>query len=392
MRRPTLYVLLPACVAVAALASFSGGEAEPSSSPAAAASDDQAEHAEVVIDEPRHFRAPHNINLFVTEPDRVRAPASDEWWEQQNEKHPGRFTFDEDLHDGEGGWVDSEGVYEKVYVEEEEEGFYWRNLSAEELTLGRQDYVQFCASCHGFEGDGYGRSAQHLRPGPRNFQNAMFKFTKVTKALPTDEALADLIRRGLDGTPMLPWKLSEQQLDGIIQYIKTLSEPETGWRDLFIEIGDVVESGDDPWIGREDEAIARGEVVYHKDASCYACHPGYTTPARLAELREEDPSTGYREDLSYPALKESSYTVLDQPVKILPPDFTWHTVRSGITPKELFETIAAGIKGTAMPQWKGALPDEDIWATAYYVNHLITEYLGKPDKRTAFMNALRRDQ
>jgi len=394
MRRPILYVLLPACVAIGALSSFRGEETEPASSSAAPTAQDEAEseHAEVVIDVPRHFRAPHNVNLFVEEDDRVRAPADEEWYERQSELEPGRWSYDEDLHDGQGGWIDAEGVYELVYNEEEEEAFYWRNLSKEQLTRGRQDYVQFCASCHGFDGDGYGRSAQHLRPGPRNFSQAMFKFTKVTQALPSDAALIDLVKRGLDGTPMLPWHLSDQQLDDIIQYIKTFSAPETGWRDLFIEIGDVVEAEDDPWIGKEQEAITRGEVVYHKDASCYACHPGYTTPARMAELRGEEAGTAYRDDLSYPALKDSSYTVLDYPVKILPPDFTWHTARAGVTPKELFETIAAGIKGTAMPQWKGALPDKDIWATAYYVNHLITEYLGKPDKRSAFMNALRRDQ
>ena len=393
MRRPTLYVLLPACVAIGALSSFRGDETEPASSSALPAAQDEAEgeHAEVVIDEPRHLRAPHNVNLFVEEDDQVRAPADDEWYERQSELEPDRWSYDEDLAEGQGGWVDSQGVYQLVYNEEEEEGFYWRNLIKEQLTRGRQDYVQFCSSCHGFDGDGYGRSAQHLRPGPRDFSQGLFKFAKVTQALPSDAALLRLIKRGLNGTPMLQWDLSDQQLDDIIQYIKTFSAPETGWRDLFIEIGDVVESGDDPWVGREQEAVTRGEKIYHKN-ECYSCHPGYATPARLTELREKEAGTKYRDDLSYPVLKDSSYTVLDVPVKILPPDFTWHTIRAGITPQDLFETIAAGIKGASMPQWKGSFPDEDIWAAAYYINHLITEYSGKPDKRSAFMNALRRDQ
>ncbi|MFT5287629.1 MAG: mono/diheme cytochrome c family protein [Planctomycetota bacterium] len=395
MRRPTLFVLVPACVAIGALSSFSGDEAQPVSTTTGIDpqdSDDQAgEHDEVLEEVARHVRAPHNINLFITEDDWVRAPG-EEWYEKQGEKHPGRFTYDDSLFDGQGGWVDSTGEFELRYNEEEEEAFYWRFVSKEQLTAGRQDYVQFCASCHGFEGDGYGRSAQHLRPAPRNFLEASFKFAKVTQALPTDEALMRLIKRGLAGTPMLPWALSDIQLTDIIQYIKSLSLPETGWRDLFAEIGDVVESGDDPWIGREGDAITQGEKVYHSTASCYACHPGYVTNGTLATIRGDAEGTAYRENLSYPELKDSEYTVLGEKVKILPPDFTWHQARSGITPRDLFETIASGIRGTAMPQWKGALEDEDIWATAYYVNHLIVEYLGQPNKRSAFMNTLRDDQ
>ncbi len=397
MRRPTLYVLLTACVAIAALSSFRGDEivSEPSLAAEASLAPEEVEassdeQAEVANDEPRHFRAPHNVNLFITEDDAVRAPGED-WFEQQAELFPGRYSYDESLADGEGGWVDKDGKYELRYDEEEEEAFYWRVLTKEELTIGRQDYVQFCASCHGFEGDGYGRSAQHLRPGPRNFQRAMFKFSKVTQALPSDEALKTLIRNGLDGTPMLAWDLSDQQLDGIIQYIKTLSEPETGWRDLFTEIGDVVEVGENPWVGKESEAVTAGEKVYHKN-DCYACHPGYLAPPDLAALREAPEGTTFRDNLSYPAIKDSDYTVLDHQLKILPPDFTWHQLRAGTTPLDLFKTIAAGIKGAAMPQWKGAFPDEDIWAVAYYVHHLVTEYKDQPAKRSAFMNALRRDQ
>jgi len=328
----------------------------------------------------------------VTEDAWLRAPGAD-WFERQAEAEPGRYSFDASLMDGEGGWVDSEGEYQLRYDEEEDVYAYWQYLSAERLTLGRRDFVQYCSSCHGLEGDGYGRSAQHLRPSPRSFKQANFKFTKVIKPLPTDAALEALIRKGLNGTPMLPWQLADQQLDDIVQYIKSLSPPETGWRDLFTDIGDPVDPGEDPWAdGDESEAIARGEYVYYKEATCYTCHPGYVTPKRLAELRGEPEGTEYRDDLSYPALKESEYTVLGKKVKILPPDFTWHEVRSGTTPRDLFQTIAAGIKGTAMPQWKGALSDSDIWAMAHYVHHLISEYKDQPDKRSAFMSALRRDQ
>ena len=75
---------------------------------------------------------------------------------------------------------------------------------------------------HGMNGDGYGRAGQFLRPSPRSFLQGNFKFTKVLEQLPTDKALLDLIKRGLDGTPMYPWDLSDEVLLDIIQYIKSL--------------------------------------------------------------------------------------------------------------------------------------------------------------------------
>ena len=47
----------------------------------------------------------------------------------------------------------------------------------------------------------------------------------------------------------------------------------------------VVESGEDPWVGRLAEAKRRGEEVYHGVAQCHGCHPGYVTPDRLREIR-----------------------------------------------------------------------------------------------------------
>ena len=198
-----------------------------------------------------------------------------------------------------------------------------------------------------------------------------------------------LIKRGLDGTPMLPWDLSDEQLTDILQYIKSLSPEGEGWRNPFTSVGDVVESGEDPWIGRENYAVKAGEKIYHGQANCMSCHPGYLTPSKLRTVLEAPADTQYREDLFLPVLKESNYAVQGKPVKILPPDFTFHDVRSGTTTRDLFETIASGIKGTAMPQWKGALPDEDIWALAHYVGSVIEQYKNKPAARSGLMKQLR---
>ncbi|MHC4846033.1 MAG: c-type cytochrome, partial [Planctomycetota bacterium] len=107
------------------------------------------------------------------------------------------------------------------------------------------------------------------------------------------------------------------------------------------------------------------------------------------EIRGVDASTTYPEDLTYTKLKkDSSYEVLGYAVAIPAPDFTWHTMRASRDVEETALTIAAGIGGAAMPTWKNAYPDKDIWAVAYYVRSIVDDYKDKPG-RAAFMAGLR---
>jgi mono/diheme cytochrome c family protein len=372
-------------------AAVSTGMALPVSDPALLEGEGDEHATPAVPMEGPHVRAPHDVVLDIHEDAWLRAPNED-WFEAQAEAEPDRFTYVDELididGDFEGGYRDAQGEYELRYDAEEDELVYWQHVTADRLTTGRRDYVQFCASCHGFDGDGYGRSAQHLRPPPRNFTMPSFKFTKVPGSLlPSDEALVRLVKRGLGGTPMLPWALSDEQLSDIIQYVKSLSPPESGWRDIYAEVGEIVESGADPWAGREAEAITAGEDIYHGKAKCHSCHPGYVTPARYGEISD---GAATRPDFTYPIAKATeNYEVLGHPMLLLPPDFTWHDVRAGTTPLDLFETIGSGIGGTAMPQWKGSLSDEEIWAMAHYVSDLIETYKGKPAERARFMAGLR---
>jgi mono/diheme cytochrome c family protein len=370
--------------------------ATPAQAHAAPGTAEDGYNTHVTVEAGPHDRAPHGVVLEVLEDAWLRAPNED-WFEAQAEVYPERFTYVDELVDVdgemEGGYRDATGEFVLKYDIEEDELVYWQFVTADRLTAGRRDYVQFCASCHGFDGDGYGRSGQHLRPPPRNFTRPSFKFTKVPGSLlPSDESLIREVKRGLNGTPMLPWDLSDEQLSDIIQYVKSLSPEGKGWRDIYNEVGQIVSSDGDPWVGREADAIAAGEVVYHSTAKCYSCHPGYVTAAKLAELNDLPAGSQPRPDFTYPVAKATeNYEVLGHPMLLLPPDFTWNDVRSGITPLDLFETIGAGIGGTAMPQWTGALPDEDIWAMAYYVAHLIETYKGKPVERARFMAGLRKD-
>jgi mono/diheme cytochrome c family protein len=259
-------------------------------------------------------------------------------------------------------------------------------VSAATLNDGHDAYLHYCYACHGDKGDGRGPAAAGMRPPPRDFTSGVFKFAGVAAGeLPGDEDLVALIRNGLAGTPMLPWDIADGERRAIVQYIKTFSPI---WATQGP--GDPVKpDGPDPWIGRDAEALALGEKIYHLAgveldpttnqpktvlAGCNACHPSYLTPKELGELSTKvlKKPIELRELPNRPALKPSeSIKVGDTMVGFLPTDFLFHPIKNGTTPEALFRTIAAGIGGTAMPTWKGSLKDEDLWAIVHYVRHLL---------------------
>jgi mono/diheme cytochrome c family protein len=174
-----------------------------------------------------------------------------------------------------------------------------------------------------------------------------------------------IIQKGLHGSAMLPWNdVPERELMDIIQYIKTLSPK---WAEKTP--GEPIVPGPDPWgAERKAEAVTRGMKVYHGMAQCLSCHPAYETreTVNAASLELSKREALLRPDAYHAELKDSEYGY-----KLMPPDFTRDHVRSGETLEDIYRTIASGIGGTAMPTWKGALPDDDLWAMSYYVRSLI---------------------
>lgn len=266
-----------------------------------------------------------------------------------------------------------------------------KEISAQQLNDGFVVYRQYCVQCHGPTGNGKGVASSGLRPPPRNFQAALFKFAGVPSGqLPTDEALYRTLERGLHGTPMLPWDISESDRRAVIQYLKTFKPPESlksRWQEE--EPGIAVEISPDPWqlASATDHAIERGKRIYHLSvggAGCALCHPGYLTHQELSQLSQQangEKMTEFPKEMYRSQLHSSDYEV-----QILPPDFLFHKVKTAYpvgtrihgkvyTAEEqrtdLYRTLAAGIGGAAMPQWKGSLPEEDLWALVYYVQSLI---------------------
>jgi mono/diheme cytochrome c family protein len=242
-------------------------------------------------------------------------------------------------------------------------------VPAHVLTEGERSYALYCRACHGEKGDGKGPSAPGLRPPPRDFTLGEFKFAAVAGGtLPNDEDLVRIVRSGLHGTAMLAWDgVPEKNLREIVQYVKTFSPR---WKDEAP--GEPITPTPDPWRGREADGVLRGRKVYHGLAQCLSCHPSYASKKFIAEASKEltgNESPEYRDDMYGAVLKESDYGV-----KLLPPDFTRSELRS-IRPEhrmeDLYRVVASGVGGTAMPTWRGALPEEDLWALVHFVDSLV---------------------
>jgi mono/diheme cytochrome c family protein len=235
---------------------------------------------------------------------------------------------------------------------------------------GKRPYDRYCGGCHGDKGDGHGPAAIFLNPKPRDFTTGKFKFAAVPSGqLPTDPDLHRTLIHGLKGSSMPAWPLvPEQERKAMIDYLKTFSPR---WQEA--SPGVAIPVAEDPYRGDPAEikkAIARGEIVYHAVTTCWQCHPGYVTPERFAEiytaLKRKAPPV--REGFDKPVLKPDGW---GQP--LMPTEFKSDRIKTGLEMNNLFLVIAAGIGGTAMPSWKDSIPDEDIWALAYYVRSLADE-------------------
>ncbi len=286
------------------------------------------------------------------------------------------------------------------------------------LNAGYTAYTHYCFACHGELGDGKGPASYSYYPPPRDFRKALFKFAGVASgSLPSDEELERLVRVGLDGTAMLPWDISEEELWLTIQYMKTFSsekrgyrkcrkpgEPQTckklkkvtykdnpyevipfdaRWNDHVFDQWAMQQSKNiksdmmDRWKKNKrleaqqkyDEAVQEGAKNYHK-LGCHLCHASYGSAKQIKQWGG-NPRDQYPFD-STPKYSREYKTVL------MPPDFLRHRVRSPqhyqddkgalrYDPKDFYRVIASGIPGTAMPAWGETLTAKELWSISYFV-------------------------
>lgn len=259
-----------------------------------------------------------------------------------------------------------------------------KEVSKSTLNLGYTTYVEYCIQCHGADGKGNGPSAKGLLPPPRNLTQGLYKFPWTQYGeLPHDEDFVRIIRHGLKGSAMLPWDISDERLDAVIQYIKTFA-PEV-WEGKDKVVGTKFDLPADPFGETyRHQAIEKGRKVYHVTAACTQCHRGYATREEIQAWSKQmtNASMELGADLYQLKNQDGEYNY-----KVLPPDFTYHELRSITDVPSIVQRLMYGVTGSGMPGWKDVVTDEELWALAYYVQDL-REMKTDAVKRNALMDKI----
>ncbi|MBC8094378.1 MAG: c-type cytochrome [Akkermansiaceae bacterium] len=226
------------------------------------------------------------------------------------------------------------------------------------IPQGRFVYERNCAVCHGKYGDGRGDMGLTVKPRPRNFNKAVFKFRSTPPGfLPTDDDLVHTIRQGLSGTAMPSFQnLSDRDVTAVAQYVKSFSAK---WNKPA-NFSPPIPLPDQPaWFDQPKEASAQadhGRLLYLQ--ACAACH-------------------GDRGDGRGP----SAATLVDAWDEPAPPtDLREPVVRSGPGRRDAFRALTTGLDGTPMPEFRETFSEEQRWQLVAYLEQLRKDYKSKDEK------------
>lgn len=147
-------------------------------------------------------------------------------------------------------------------------------------------YRQHCVHCHGISGDGAGPTALFLRPYPRDYRDAKFKFTSTgssSTATPAD--LRKIIHDGIAGTAMPSFALlPADEVEALTEYVKYLAI--RGQTEFYIR--EMIEGGETLPLAREqlvNDALLVAVGVW-KEAEGEGAE--VIPPLRFAELADAD--------------------------------------------------------------------------------------------------------
>jgi len=152
--------------------------------------------------------------------------------------------------------------------------------------------------------------------------------------------------------------LSSSDLTAVMHYIKTLAPR---WRKDSAGTPILIPSN--PWSGKGAEAIAAGKRIYHGEAQCWTCHPGYLNVDEIQKIASPKP-VSIRADIARSKLVKSDYGMLRSP------SFKEDELVAVHSRDDLYRIIATGIPGTPMPSWTDSFSPKEIWALASYVESL----------------------
>jgi mono/diheme cytochrome c family protein len=243
---------------------------------------------------------------------------------------------------------------------------------ANRLAQGATTYTRECRPCHGLTGDGNGPAAASMLPKPRDYRAGIFKFTStVYGAKPLREDLVRTVKRGIAGTSMPSFRLLPQEdLDAVVDYVLAL----TRRGELESQLADAAEFDEkiDPKAipGLVDGlaakwTAARGQVVFPLSPM-----PVFTAQ-HVAQGKQAFLTKGcsqcHGDDGRGQTKENIGVDVWGNPTKAA--DLTSGMLRGGTDSLDIYRHINAGINGTPMPSFKGALEKEPetMWTLTAYV-------------------------
>lgn len=94
------------------------------------------------------------------------------------------------------------------------------------MKSGRHLYMRHCMHCHGVTGDGNGPTAKYLKPLPRDYRKAVFKFVSTPTDIkhPNRDDIRRVMKNGIPGTYMPSFSmLKDQEVGDIIEYVRWLA-------------------------------------------------------------------------------------------------------------------------------------------------------------------------
>ncbi len=213
---------------------------------------------------------------------------------------------------------------------------------------GEKLYNDWCAQCHGYDGDGKGyASGEYTYPQPRAFDSGTYKFrTTASGDRPTDEDIIRSTRKGNPGTTMPPWaRFSDDEVKDIVEYIKGFEE------ETFEEDAEPFQIGKAPAVS--DELLAQGKEIFEK-AKCWECH---------GKNGRGGGEKGWQENFKN-----------DWETRAYPTDLTqaWE-YRGGAAVEDIFRSVTSGFDGTPMASFQTSYSDEKRWALSHFLMSLQTE-------------------
>ena len=256
----------------------------------------------------------------------------------------------------------------------------WAQDAGENPDLGRQAFLRYCRECHGEEGDGLGKFSYTTGERPRSFQSGRFKLATTENAIPSDRDLEETIRRGMPGTGMSAWaQLPDAEIEAMARYVRSFSlNALRGELDAQVAAGELsVAEADAEFAQRttpgppitvppeppfDAERRARGKRLYLE--ACASCHGPNGRRLR------NDPMPDF----------EGNHT--------LPTNVTGGVFKGGSGSPQIFSRLYLGMDGTAMPGYRDAYREDEIWDLVHTVQRIIADGgLGLPEDEAALAAA-----